>query len=74
MAQVKLTGPTWVGRQIRQAGEIVELPDKLAEHFGEVQGVKKVEAPVEAKPEETPVEVPAETPEEKPKKTKKSED
>jgi len=72
---VKLTGPTWVHDQIRQAGEIVELDAKIAPQFGEVQGVEvPVEAPPVEIPEETPEEVSEEVPEEKPKKSKKTKD
>ena len=44
MAKVKLTHPAFVKNAIRQAGEIVEMDDKLAPHFGELQGVPKVKA------------------------------
>ncbi len=49
MAKVKLTDPTWVHGAIQPAGTIVEMDDKLAAHFGELQNVPKVKA-------ETPVE------------------
>ncbi len=54
MAKVKLTHPLLVHGAIQAAGTIVEMDDKLAEHFGDVQGLPKVKAPVEEIPVETP--------------------
>lgn len=46
---VKLTGPTWVGGQMRQADEIVEMDPKIASQFGKVIRGEQPE-PEQAKP------------------------
>lgn len=70
MVDVKLTGPTWVHGQVRKAGEIVSMDEKLAPHFGEVQGIE-----IPAKPEIPAVEAEEVEEAEKPvKKRKKSEE
>lgn len=36
MPKVKLAAKCHVDKKVREAGEIVELPDEIAPHFGEV--------------------------------------
>jgi hypothetical protein len=47
MKKVKLAATCHVNKEIRQAGEIVELPNELAEHFGEVINDAPVAEPAE---------------------------
>lgn len=47
MKKVKLAAACHVDKKEREAGEIVELPDELAEHFGEVINGTPVVEPTE---------------------------
>jgi hypothetical protein len=47
MKKVKLAAACYVDKKEREAGEIVELPDELAEHFGEVVPDEPVVEPTE---------------------------
>jgi hypothetical protein len=47
MKKVKLAAACHVDKKEREAGEIVELPNELAEHFGEVINDAPVAEPAE---------------------------